>query len=209
MLVSTSHQFLFVHVSKAAGTSVEHLLKPYCHQPSKSLFNKIRCRLHLQKDYTRYYFKQHDCAIDAQRIIPADTYENLYKFAFVRNPWDWIVSLYHYLCRQEKHRHHEKVLQMSFEEYLQFEIKQNKRFQYTFVTNNKGELIVDFIGRFENLADDFASIAQSIQLPELTLPHRNKSQHKPYQEYFTDETRQWVAEHWAKDIEMFGYSFDT
>ena len=118
MIFSASHNFLFVHVSKCAGTSIERALKPLGTNPPSSRWNKLISKLYLKKDIQTMYFSQHMTALQAKRALPSEVFANCFKFAFVRNPWDWLVSLYIYIQRQPVHRHHELVKQMTFEDYV-------------------------------------------------------------------------------------------
>ena len=145
---------------------------------------------------------------------------NYFKFCFVRNPWDKLVSFY---CdklniNNPSHRDFLKYngfkVGISFEELVYAirdiqdrEAERHFKSQYTFVTDQRNNLVVDFVGRFENLEEDFNKICKIAGLPPIALPHRYKSVHDHYSTYYTDETRRVVAERYKKDIEMFGYDF--
>ena len=207
MLLSLSHRFVFVHVNKAAGTSVQRALSPFADEAPRDPLSRLKSKLNVTRDYSKRAYSEHIFAIDLREKLPADVYEGFFKFAFVRNPWDWLVSTYNYLCNTPTHRHHQRVLAMkSFSEYANFEIARNKRSQAAFVCDGS-DVIVDFVGRFETLADDFATVCRRLGV-SAALPHVNKTQHRGYREHYNDALVDIVAEHWQRDIELFGYQFD-
>ena len=152
--------------------------------------------------------RKHTTAGQMQRMYPIGLFQEYYKFAFVRNPWDLMVSYYHYLQSRSGHHRSAKVQSLgSFEEYLAYEIKRDKISQTRFLTDPNGELLVDYVGCFESLAEHFNVICSELNI-DTELEHRNSSRHRGYQSYYDATTRQMVAEHWRQDIEQFGYSFE-
>jgi hypothetical protein len=81
------------------------------------------------------------------------------------------------------------------------------KLQADMLTGADGTLLVDEIGRYETLRADFARICRHVGIEPL-LPHLNRSHHRDYRTYYTERTRALVAEHFRKDIELFGYTFD-
>ena len=159
---------------------------------------------------------------DYCRVIGEQKISSFFKFAIVRNPWDRVVSIFHYHFTHERdygYRDYKKQLtfsnfvrQINFNENLpkrimdpsgKFEIPQFMTFTQSCWIDRK----IDFIGRFENLQQDFNIICDKIGIPKQKLPLKHKTNHKHYTEYYDDETRSIVAEKYAKDIEYFGYKF--
>ena len=71
----------------------------------------------------------------------------------------------------------------SFEKYIEWKVNNDFVLQKDFVTDDSGKIIVDFIGRYENLSEDFQTICDKLKI-DASLPHANKSQRKTYQQYY-------------------------
>lgn len=152
--------------------------------------------------------------------------EDYFKFSFVRNPYALLVSWYHYqieVGRSDKsyksfsewvlggcrsHATHTDSNTFAVDGTL-WDVREHL-YQHKWVASqDEPSIKVDFIGRFENFQEDFNTVCDKIGIPHQELPYENKSKHTYYTEYYDDETRQIVAEKYAKDIEMFGYEFGS
>jgi hypothetical protein len=213
MLLSYERAFLFIHIDKAAGSSIRTALKPYARERKESRLLKRLAWLgplnRLAGLYRQMEFPLHASAGMVKRCLPAELYSGLFKFAFVRNPWDRLVSRYAYLLGSPDHPRHGLVSRMKdFSDYVAWEIRRGKMFQHTYVTNSRGELLVDFIGYYERLQEDFAKVCARLKL-EAELPRLNTSSHRDYRSYYTPATRDLVSKYFQRDIELFGYTFDS
>ncbi len=209
MLLSESHQFLFVHVQKTAGTSITRTLAPHALAPSSARWNKLLSDLGLRRDWHRHYFRIHAPLARAEQIIPPEEFARLFKFAFVRNPWDRLVSWYSYILEDRDHHRHARVRRMgSFERFVHGEAARARRSQWWMLKNSRGELGVDFVGRFENLEADMASVCSRIGIAYHPLPRAKTSRHAPWQSFYTPALAQFVSEHWGDEARAFGYQFE-
>ena len=163
---------------------------------------------------------------DRDIIFPPEQFDhvpdfarNYFSFSIVRNPWDRLVS-----CWMQK-----IITQEPTEEQFRSDIRWELNYQkpsfkdFIKIISDDENITkdshwalyfniipvsdLDFIGRFENLQEDFNIICDKIGIPRQKLPRENKSKHKHYTEYYDDETKQIVAEKYKKDIEYFGYEF--
>ena len=197
---------LFIHIPKTAGTTAGKSLKS----------------LGFNKGGTQGKFKKRNPWISVKhypaKYLKQDTIDNYFIFSFVRNPWDLLVSSYFWWNKPKtglKNRKiKNKICNMNFREYIQSEyvsyvneINTEGLGQHFWLINEQSKYIVDFIGKCETIQEDFNKICDKIRIPHRKLPHANKSKHKHYTEYYDDETKQIVAEKYAKDIEYFGYKF--
>jgi hypothetical protein len=212
MLLSHSPPFIFFHVDKVAGSSIQAALVQYAvfrrnSRPRRKLvwLGWLNRRTYL---YRALEFPEHVTAITVKRCLPADLYSAAFKFAFVRNPFDRLVSRYAYLVNNVRHRDHRRVMRMKdFEDFIHWEIRRNKICQHPYVTDSQGKLIIDFVGRYENLHRDFGIVCSRLGLVA-ELPHTNVSGHTDYRTYYTPKTRELVERHCTYDLKLFSYDFD-
>jgi Sulfotransferase family len=137
-------------------------------------------------------------------------FDSYFKFGFVRNPWDRVVSLY------ERKEALELRNKMSFEEFVHW-IQYSSatcvhssphRYQLDWFVDPNGAILADFIGRFERLEQDWKLVAQKLGVSEV-LPHnRPNARPRHYTEYYNRKTRAIIAEKFKVDVEHFGYQFD-
>lgn len=208
MLLSLEKQFLMIHVPKTGGTSAAKALDQWVVHPPQDKFNKVLSRLHLRKDPAKFMLRVHGGLGYANKVLPADLMAKLFKFAFVRNPWDRLVSEYSFVLTRDYHPRHKEVKALpDFYAYLQYEHNRARgRSQADMLKGPDGQLGMDFVGRFENLRDDFAEACRRIGV-DSELPHLNKTKHRDFRDYYDERNKDYVAKHWREEIELFGYEF--
>ena len=213
MLISYSHRFIFIHIYKVAGTSIADSLARYTakgldrRSPMLRFLRSLGVH-HLvpRQKLRRARAQRHATARAIRAELPPEIFDAFYKFAFVRNPWDWQVSLYHFALNDPSHAQHQFTKSFgSFEKYLEWRVNGHYRLQRDFVVDDEGRLIVDFVGRYETLARDFATICERVGIDNPRLPHHRPSAHRDYRTYYTPSTAALVAEAFKEDIEFFGY----
>jgi hypothetical protein len=230
------YRCLFVHVPKTAGISIEHvflgllgltwdarapLLLRHNEDPAKGppRLSHLKAGEYVSLGY-----------------LTQQEFDAYFKFSFVRNPWDRLVSEYKYRGYP---------VRMDFKTYL-FRHLPPAGFsdlythvipQYDFLHDEAGRQLVDFVGKYESLQADFDQVCARLGIPGTPLPHANRSgEVKPrirtlndikkqlrrwlwnlerrhtfphYSQYYDQESRDYVASLYRNDIEAFGYSFDS
>lgn len=212
MLISHRHRFAFIHVPKTAGSSVAFALWAHADRVDGFWMNRALARVGIHVNHYAPYrlkkFRTHTSAAILQRQLPADVFADLYKFTFVRNPWDLLVSSYHYLLTKPGHHRRRHAARLpSFADYAAYEIRRGKMSQSAMLTDRHGRLLVDFVGRFESLATDFATVCRVLRL-DATLPRANATLHRDYRSYYDDRLAEAVGRFFAADVDRFGYAFD-
>jgi hypothetical protein len=153
-------------------------------------------------------FYHHIRAYEIKERLPEKMWDSFFKFGFVRNPWDYRVSLYNFVKKNPNHPRYIIAKDMTFKEFLIFWNKNKigwpsqKDFFY-----NDDKCLVDFIGRFENLEQDFQAVCDRIGIKAELLRVNSSKRKRDYRQYYTPETRDLVARYFKEDIEVFEYEF--
>ena len=240
MIVCHEYKFIFLKTRKTAGTSIEAALAPLCgpsdiitpispkdeplrgadagprnyrghFNPLPELFVPGCDKTRTIRDAWRgrKYFNHMSAAQICNRLGRA-TWDSYFKFCFERNPWDKMVSRFHWDNRG-------KEVPLTWDEFL---AKGEFRSDVGLYTIDN-ELAVDFVGQYDRLQEDLnvamnrLGIAAEIKLPRAKSGHRPSSEgrknedHKKdkssYSGYYSDRDRAIVAAAFAREIDLFGY----
>lgn len=213
MLYSKEKSFLFIHIPKTAGTSIRSVLAPY--SGKRGVFNYIGRKL---EDYPTLCFRTglsikrtydaHTTYSHLEKLLPKEELQKLYKFCITRNPYDRVYSFYLHILAHSEHPWFNQINSYgSFDVMLQNLKEVREPSQKSYVTDSQGNICVDFIGKFENLTDDFNAVCKRLNIP-YELPKKNTRKHKDYREAYTGDNWKYVAEYYAEDFEAFGYTKD-
>lgn len=164
-----------------------------------------------------------------------EKYNHYFKFAFVRNPWDRIASCYNNKILTSdsinKHWMLESMVDGVYKGFLKYGVfhegmpfddfvdcileipdeQADLHFisQSVLLTDQSGQLLTDFVGKFEDLQADFSKIALKLGKPDLSIPHKAKSSNRSWQDYYfgNHSLIDKVGERYSRDIELFNYHF--
>lgn len=179
--INHEYEHVFIHVPKVAGTSME--CKPFvggCGHETATFFRDN------YKEYDEYF-----------------------SWGFVRNPFERLVSIHSAIFQHPDHCKVRDVVPKDFKEFVR---KLNELSfvhiysQHVFLCDGDGKIIVDFVGRYEFLQQDWYRVCKYFGVGLKRLANKNKTDHKPWMEYYDSETLEIVNNHYRRDFEIFGYS---
>jgi chondroitin 4-sulfotransferase 11 len=203
-MIVHSKRLIFVHIQKTAGSSVRLAFRE---DPNPSEKHFFACQL--------------------RELYGTELWNAYFKFAFVRNPWDRLVSWWSNIETSREvyakglplNKFQSFVLSRAstFEEFLlncDQEIPDHDgrkwiyRNQIDYLADKNGQLIVDFVGRFENIKTHFKLASRKAIGRVLDLPRTNATVHRHYSEYYSEAMAEYVGIRFRRDIEAFGYVFE-
>lgn len=207
MLINEKHNYIYVHVYKVAGQSVKLALRREQFKWMPLVRDHFSRLIELPQAYSFRSLEAHSTAKEIRDYLGPEKWDSMYSFSFVRNPWDWQVSLYHFIQTNKFNSQRGMVSSMSFDDYIKWRVEEDLHLQSSFIFDRHGTQLVDFVGRFENLSEDFATVCNKIGV-NASLGHENASKHDGYKKYYNDTTAGLIADAFKEDIEAFGYEFE-
>ena len=200
MVISEKDKYIFIHIPKTAGMSMQRYFMGKS-PDLKSRVDDVQIGEHLEDFH-------HPFARDVREHISASAWGNYFTFAFVRNPWERMVSWYSMAEQEIADTPSLRAIRaMSFDDFIRdgnFKHVGNNQIDY--ITDTDEQIIVNYVGRYEDLRADFSVVCSKLGF-QPWIKHMNRSSHGPYRDYYTPETRDIVASRFARDIAAFGYDF--
>ena len=222
MILSHKHKFIFICNGKTGTTSIERGL-----QGSDESVD-------MNNGAPGLWDNKHMPAAVARALLPEAVWQTYFKFAFVRNPYEWCVSQFKHNFRSRlsvrkmlrhpglapgwlkihwanRQRRSKRVLEESDIRFLFGHLRRYRGlpgaaglYQSNYVHDVDGRLIVDFVGKFESLADDIRTVQEKVGV-FFDLPHLNATKHPPYSEFLTPTAIETVDTLWEPDFRNFDY----
>lgn len=182
MPVSFKKKIIYIHTPRTGGYSVTKAL------------NLAGCEMDALTD-------KHMDVHRMKTIIPK--WDEYFKFSFVRNPYDRLISIYFHRTQNIKTSRY-----LKYKNFHAF-IKNYKKHLWELMPQcDKFDDSMDFIGRFENFEEDYQKVCDLAKIKNCLLERKiNKSSHKHYREYYTSKTQKIVEKIYKKDLEAYHYAF--
>ena len=203
-MISDSHRFVFVHIPRTGGTSVETALAQFSRDP-----------VHFVARGNTVFPYKHDSAQALAGRLGADWGRYL-RFSIVRDPWARMLSEYKFFRETGPLLYDgfsplERALTdaaraYDLERWLFTFADELSMAQTAYLTDAQGELMVEHVCRTERLAEDFAAICARLGI-RVALPHVNRTEPSRLWSSFTPAAAALVAERCGEDLRRFGYRF--
>jgi hypothetical protein len=208
-MISMQKKFLFIHVPKTGGNSIQNVLSKYS-EDEIVILNKHQDGIErFEVRNNEYDVTKHSTLSHYRSVLKANIYRSLFKFATIRNPWDMMISFYF-----SPHRGFTEWNRQIFLSLIE-SMSPLSHYICEKPSIRKGEgnssiyTDVDFLMRFERLDDDFKVVCAKLDIPYSRLPKRNSSTRSHYSRYYDEELQEIVRQKFIEEITFGNYIFEN
>nr|WP_321452396.1 sulfotransferase family 2 domain-containing protein [uncultured Carboxylicivirga sp.] len=214
MPVNRTKNFIFIHIPKVAGTSIEQTFGIYGKHSETSLDLAYGKKLIKNEQYSLQHIG-YDQFVELG-LIDSDEMDNYYTFSFIRNPWDRAVSDYKWQKNIRKRklsfRKYLKEVETIVNQYSRNRLINCSNCHYVpqswYIFDTNGITKVNFIGRYENLNKDIEQIQEALGIHKVKLSKSNQGKAIPYYFYYFDLRNIFlIRKIYKEDITRFNYHF--
>lgn len=224
MIISHRKKFIWIHLPKCAGTSIRELLQSNpLFQPDILPMWHSKRPINWEEEYPKVDTNlwTHSSASDIKKYLDerGHRWDDYFKFVFIRNPWERAVSAYEYhrqIMSKDKQKTDfnikgvEIALNQPPRNFIMRNMGSWRPDNYIF--DKDGKLMVDFVGKVEDIEQDFQKVVKKIlpyaSITQWRLPHKNTTtKNKSYRDYYDDESIEYIRNRDAKIIELGQYEF--
>jgi hypothetical protein len=208
LIISHRHKFIFFAVPKTGTHSVRQALRAHMGESDLEqvgLFVKKRFSFPEFRDITHGHIN----ARQIRAVLGDEVFGSYFKFAFVRNPFDRFVSYCAFMGRDGAFQANPRgymraVIAQAMPPYRLLFLPQSD-----FLTADDGKLVMDFVGRTEDMQESYDRICARLGVASANLGRVNASSHAHRDQYLDPAMRDWIGNFYARDFEMFNYSRDA
>lgn len=201
-MISLDKNFLFIHIPKTGGNSIQNVLSKYSKDEKVvlSAWGQDGINRFGLKSFMSSNISKHSSINEYKENVKPEIYNSLFKFAVVRNPWDRAISFYFSPHRQKENWN---------KDLFKGALSKLKPIRHYIVSSSKSILDeeVDLIIRYENLQEDFKKVCGVLNIQDEELPHVNKSKRRDYKDYYDAELIKLVENKFEEEIDLFRYKF--
>lgn len=222
-MISHEYRFIFIHIPKCAGTSIEMALghsQEGRREPDHRSIRMIERPIPLTRVFStndnlfqlvlraRHSLKAHKNPNNRHQVSSSQ-YAGYFKFTVVRNPWARAHSWYMSCMRNAPQRKNLGLPEnMTFKDFLKTQAGRGAlRPQTSWITDFRGQIPLDFIAKFERLENDFHRICSALQIAKINLPHERKAGGEDYHNSYDDQSARLISQIYREEIDLLGYSF--
>ena len=221
MVISHKHRFIFIKTRKTAGTSIEVFLSGVCGEQDVLLPLRPPEAGHRPRNYDKDCFRNdtggfrnHMPARQVRALVPAEVWDNYFKFCVERNPWDKSLSHYHFIKGRYR-----SARDMTLDDYCAVHPPQgHKSNPYSMAsdfgnyTDAGGKWLVDRVLRYESLDEELAQVFKQLGIPfNGTLKPHAKSDYRKdrrhYSEVLSAAQAEKIRHFFWREIGAFGYTY--